>query len=66
VIGYASDSWLTVDPLDVLRSYTAGGVFAGGTVEEDQAAYGQLVEPAERGATRTPVTTVVALTTLLM
>jgi NADPH2:quinone reductase len=60
VIGYASGSWLTLDPLDmVLRNYTAAGVFAGGTVEEDQAAYRQLVELAERGAIRTPVATVV-------
>ncbi|WP_433559999.1 zinc-binding dehydrogenase [Pseudonocardia xinjiangensis] len=61
LIGYASGSWPTLDPLDmVLRSYAAVGVFAGGTDEEDRTAYGRLAELAGRGLIRTPVTTVVS------
>lgn len=59
VIGYASGSWLVLDPQDmVLRNYTAAGVFAGGTAAEDTAAYTHLVELADRGVIRTPVSTV--------
>lgn len=59
VIGYASGSWLTLDPLDmVLRNYAAVGVFAGGTEEEDRIAYGRLADLAGRGLIRTPVTRV--------
>ena len=55
MIGYASGSWLVLDPQDgVLRNYTAAGVFAGGTASEDAAAYTQLVELADRGDIRSP------------
>jgi NADPH:quinone reductase len=59
MVGYASGSWLTPDPLDmVMRNYTITGVFAAGTPREDREAYGRLAELAERGAIRTPVTSV--------
>ena len=59
VIGYASGSWLTLDPLDmVVRNYTAVGVFAGGTPAEDKEAYDRLAELANSGVIKTPVTTV--------
>jgi NADPH2:quinone reductase len=59
VIGYASGSWLTLDPLDlVVRNYAAVGVFAGGTPAEDKEAYDRLAELANSGVIKTPVTTV--------
>jgi NADPH2:quinone reductase len=59
MIGYASGSWLTPNPLDMaMRNYTIAGVFAGGTPQEDREAYDRLAELAERKAIRTPVTTV--------
>jgi NADPH:quinone reductase len=59
MVGYASGSFLTPNQLDmVLRSYTIAGVYAAGTPQEDREAYGRLAELADRGAIRTPVTTV--------
>jgi NADPH2:quinone reductase len=60
LIGYASGSWATLDPLDmVLRNYAAVGVFASGTPEEDRQAYDHLADLARRGVIRTPVSRVV-------
>lgn len=62
VIGYASGAFLTLDPLDmVLRNYTAVGVFAGGTREEDAAAYDELIRLAAERHISTPLTRVVDL-----
>jgi NADPH2:quinone reductase len=59
VVGYASGSWLTLDPLDmVMRSYTAAGVFAAGTPEEDQVAFDRLTQLAAERTITVPVTTV--------
>jgi len=63
VVGYASGSWLTLDPVDmVLRNYSAAGVFAAGTVEEDARAYAALGDLAARGTIKTPVSSVAAFT----
>ncbi|BBY46683.1 NADPH:quinone oxidoreductase (plasmid) [Mycolicibacterium arabiense] len=63
VVGYASGSWLTLDPVDmVLRNYSAAGVFAAGTPAEDALAYGALRELANRGAIKTPVSSLAAFT----
>jgi hypothetical protein len=60
IVGYASGSFLTLDPLDmVLRNYTAVGVFAGGAPAEDAAAYDDLHHLAEAGRITTPLTRVV-------
>jgi NADPH2:quinone reductase len=58
--GYASGSFLTVDPLDLLlRNYAVVGVYAGGTTtEEDAAAWQRLLELVDNGAIRTPIGTV--------
>jgi NADPH:quinone reductase len=60
VAGYASGSFLTVDPMDlVLRNYAVVGVYAGGTTpEEDTAAWQRLFELVDEGAIRTPIGTV--------
>jgi NADPH:quinone reductase len=57
VVGYASGSFLTVDPLDVLlRNYAVVGVYAGGfTPEEEAAATRQLVDMAERSDIHPPI-----------
>lgn len=57
IVGYASGSFLPLDPLDMLmRNYSAAGVFAGGfTEEEDVAAYSRLRDLVEAGAILTPV-----------
>lgn len=60
IIGYASGSFLTLDPLDmVLRNYTAVGVFAGGTPAEDAAAYDDLHRLSAAGLITTPLTRIV-------
>lgn len=60
VIGYASGRFLTLDPLDmVLRNYTAVGVFAAGTAEEDTTAYDALFRLAVAGGLTTPLSRVV-------
>jgi NADPH2:quinone reductase len=60
IIGYASGNFLTLDPLDmVLRNYTAVGVFASGTAEEDAVAYDELCRLAGVARITTPLTRVV-------
>jgi NADPH:quinone reductase len=60
LIGYASGSWASLDPLNlVLHNYSAVGVFGGGfTPEEDAAALDRLYDLAASGAIKTPVSTV--------
>lgn len=55
LIGFASGSWPTLDPLDmVTRNYSAVGVFVGGfSPEEDKIAFDRLCEMAERGEVKT-------------
>jgi NADPH:quinone reductase len=55
VIGYASGTWLEVNPVDlVLRNYSVVGVFAGGFTEtQDIAANQNLHALAEQGRIRT-------------
>jgi NADPH2:quinone reductase len=57
VVGLASGATVKIDTLDLLvRSYSAVGVFAGGfTPEEDAAAWGRLLDLAEREVITTPV-----------
>ncbi len=55
LIGFASGSWPTLDPADmVMRNYSAVGVFLGGfSAEEDVIAFDRLCEMAERRALKT-------------
>lgn len=57
LIGFASGSWLQLDPVDmVLRNYSAVGVFAGGFSPADDAiAYDGMCQMAEQGKLRTPI-----------
>jgi NADPH2:quinone reductase len=57
VIGFASGSWVTVDPVDmVMRNYSVVGVFAAGfTAEENADHIGALHRLAEAGDIVTPI-----------
>lgn len=57
LIGFASGSWLPLDPVDmVLRNYSAVGVFAGGFSSDDDArAYDGMCQLAEQRKLRTPI-----------
>lgn len=63
VVGYASGSFLAVDPLDLLmRNYSAVGVLAAGfTDAEESAAYDRLVDLTATGAVTPPIGTVASL-----